>query len=292
MAATALRRALPLLAPWIFVLIWSTGFIVARLGLPHAPPLAFLSLRFVGAILCLYLLVRLFKAQWPARGQIMPIALAGVLLQGGYLGGVWVAISMGLPAGLSALVVGLQPLLTGVFGGLTGEKVNPRQWVGLLLGFVGVLITVSSRWSVDGLAWPSMVAIVVALLAITTGTLYQKYRCGRFDTRTGAMIQYAASAAVTIPLALIFEQPIHIDPVADFLVAYFWSVIALSIGAIALLFWLIEQGEATRVTSLFYLSPPTTAVMAWLIFRERLDPTAIMGMGLAVVAVALVNYKK
>ena len=290
-----LKRVLPLMTPWVFVLIWSTGFIVARLGMPHAPPLTFLSLRFVGAIVCLFLLVIWFKAAWPRREQLLPVALAGLLMQGGYLGGVWWAVSLGLPAGLSALVVGLQPLLTGVFAGvfgrISGETVTPLQWFGLLLGFLGVVVTVSSRWSADQLNWHSMVLILFALFSITIGTLIQKFRCGKFDMRTGAIVQYGASAIVSIPLALMLEWPARIELTGELYFAYGWSVLALSIGALALLFWLIENGEATRVTSLFYLSPPTTAILAWFIFHEQLDLTAIAGMVITVFAVALVNRK-
>jgi drug/metabolite transporter (DMT)-like permease len=285
------RQALS--ATWLiaslFVLVWSTGFIIARLAMPHAPALGFLSWRYVGACAVLLPLVFLQKAPWPERSQWLPIAVAGLLLQAGYLGGVWMAIKLGLPAGVSALVVGMQPLLTGICAGWFGETVRLRQWLGLGLGFVGVALTVSSKWSAQGIYWNNLAWIVLALFSITGGTLYQKYRCGRFDTRTGAFIQYLASGLLTLPLALWLEQGAQWTLNSDVLIAYVWAVLGLSIGAIALLFELIRRGNATRVASLFYLTPAVTAVLAWLLFDERLSATAIAGMLIAVSAVAMVS---
>lgn len=274
----------------LFVFIWSTGFIIARLAMPHAPALTFLSWRYVGACAVLLPLVWLQGAEWPRRWQWRPIATAGLLLQAGYLGGVWMAIKLGLPAGISALVVGMQPLLTGIASGWFGEPVNLRQWTGLVLGFCGVALTVSTKWSVQGIHWDNLAWILLALVSITGGTLWQKYRCGAFDTRTGAFIQYFASGLFTMPLAVWLE---HDAPPAvinqDVIIAYVWAVLGLSIGAIALLFELIRRGNATRVSSLFYLTPAVTAVLAWLLFDERLSWTAMVGMMVALSAVALVS---
>ncbi|MCE2679582.1 MAG: DMT family transporter [Burkholderiales bacterium] len=274
-----------------FVLIWSTGFIIARLSMPYAPPLSFLFFRYVGACVVLLPLVVFQGVAWPKAEQWPKIGLAGLLLQAGYLGGVWVAIKLGLPAGISALVVGMQPLLTGILSGWFGEAVSRRQWFGLLAGFVGVGVTVSSKWSVDGIHWHNLIWIVGALFAITLGTLYQKYKCKPFDTRSGAFVQYLASALFTLPLAFWLEREAAWEINSSVVIAYVWAVLGLSIGAIALLFELIRRGNATRVSSLFYLTPPVTALMAWALFREALSLSAIAGMLIAVSAVALVNSK-
>ncbi|HEY8607597.1 MAG TPA: DMT family transporter [Noviherbaspirillum sp.] len=280
--------------PWVFVLIWSTGFVVARYGLPYAEPLTFLLLRFAGVLLVLGPLVLLMRAPWP-KGKTRHIALAGILVQAGYLGGVWCAIKLGMPAGLSALIVGLQPVLTAFAAPLIGESVKPRQWLGLLLGLAGVGLVVADKISLAGLSWQSIALCVFALLSITSGTLYQKRYCPSFDLRTGTLIQFVASIAVVLPLALLFEDlDLSLSSVRwtpQFIAALLWSVLALSIGAIFLLFALIRKSAATQVTSLLYLTPPTTAVMAWQMFREAFSTTGMLGMAVAVAGVALVVRK-
>ncbi|TQK07416.1 DMT family transporter [Herbaspirillum sp. SJZ107] len=280
--------------PLFFVLLWSTGFIAARYGLPYAPPLSFLILRCLGAVLILLPVVLLTRAPWP-RGRILHVALAGLLLQAGYLGGVWSAIKIGMPAGLSALIVGMQPILTAFAAPLVGERVTPRQWLGLLLGLSGVGLVVYSKLNLDGLAPAAVGLCVLALLSITAGTLYQKRYCPQFDLRTGTVIQFSASALMLLPLAIVFEDftpalaNIHWN--IHFAGALLWSILALSIGAIFLLFRLISRNDATRVTSLLYLTPPTTAVMAWLMFGETLGSAGLAGMAVAVAGVAFVVKK-
>lgn len=280
--------------PFLFVLIWSTGFIVAKFGLPYAEPLTFLLLRFVGVIMVLLPIVLVMRAPWP-HGRIRQIALAGVLVQAGYLGGVWCAIKIGMPAGLSALIVGLQPILTAFAAPLVGETVRGRQWIGLIFGLCGVGLVVANKISLTGLSWESIALCVFALLSITAGTLYQKRYCPNFDLRTGTIIQFAASIVVVLPLAIAFED---LTPPLDsvqwtprFIGALLWAILALSIGAIFLLFALIRKSAATQVTSLLYLTPPTTAVMAWLMFGEAFSIVGIAGMALAVIGVALVVRK-
>ncbi|HJV85427.1 MAG TPA: DMT family transporter [Noviherbaspirillum sp.] len=287
-ASTAIWAAV---APFIFVLIWSTGFIVAKFGLPYAPPLTFLLLRFAGVLVVLLPIVLVMRAPWP-HGRIMRIATAGVLLQAGYLAGVWCAIKIGMPAGLSALIVGLQPVLTAMAAPLLGESVHRRQWLGLAFGLCGVGLVVANKISLVGLSWQSIALCVFALLSITSGTLYQKRYCASFDLRTGTIIQFAASIVVVLPFAVAFE---HLTPAFDtvqwtprFIGALLWAVLALSIGAIFLLFALIRKRAATQVTSLLYLTPPTTAVMAWAMFGEALSVAGMAGMALAVMGVALV----
>ena len=277
--------------PGVFVLIWSTGFIVAKFGLPYSSPLWFLNLRFFGVIVALLIAVPFVKVPWPSRTAVPHIALAGLLLQAGYLGGVWVAISEGMPAGLAALIVGLQPVITAFAAPAIGERVTPRQWIGFALGFCGVALVVLDKIEVIALPASSIVCAVTALLAITVGTLYQKRKCPSFDLRAGTLIQFSASLLVTVPLALIFEAW-NVRFTAQFIGALTWSILVLSIGGMALLFPLLRRGEATRVASLFYLVPPVTALMAWLAFGERFSHRAMLGMACAVVGVALVVVRR
>lgn len=281
--------------PLFFVFLWSTGFIVAKLGLPYAPPLTFLILRCLGALAVLLPMVLLFRAPWP-RGQILHVAVAGLLLQAGYLGGVWAAIKLGMPAGLTALIVGMQPILTAACAPLIGERVRPRQWLGLVLGLSGVALVVYAKLHLAGLSAAGILLCVFALVCITAGTMYQKRWCPSFDLRTGTVIQFGATVVVLLPLAVWFEG---LDPAFSsvtwsrgFIVAWLWSIFALSIGAIFLLFTLIRRSQATEVTSLLYLTPPTTAIMAWLLFGEAFSPLALAGMAVAVLGVAFVVKKQ
>jgi len=273
--------------PLFFVFLWSTGFIVARYGLPYAPPLTFLLLRFLGVLAILLPAVLLLRAPWP-KGKVGHVALAGLLLQAGYLSGVWCAIKLGMPAGLSALIVGMQPILTAFAAPLIGERVRPRQWIGLAFGLGGVALVVYAKITLVGLSWQAIALALVALLSITAGTLYQKHFCPKFDLRTGTVIQFAASFAAVLPFAWMLEDAASIQWTPQFLGAWAWSVLALSIGAIFLLFALIRRSDATQVTSLLYLTPPTTAVMAWAMFGEVLNWMGIAGMALAVIGVIFV----
>ena len=280
--------------PGFFVVLWSTGFIVAKFGLPYAPPLTFLLLRFIGVLLVLLPLVLWLKAPWPL-GRIGHIVVAGLLLQAGYLGGVWCAIKLGMPAGLSALIVGLQPILTAFAAPLIGEAVRPRQWLGLLFGLCGVALVVLAKIHLAGLTPAGLLLCLFALASITAGTLYQKRYCPHFDLRTGTVIQFAASIAIVLPLAIWLEgldiglTQVHWN--GRFIIALLWSVMALSIGAIFLLFALIRRSDATAVTSLLYLTPATTALMAWLVFGEALNGLGLAGMVVAVIGVVFVVKK-
>ena len=275
--------------PWTFVFLWSTGFIGAKFGLPYAQPVTFLLLRF-GFVLALMLPIALaLRARWPATpAQVAHLSVAGVLLHGGYLAGVFTAIHAGMSAGLAALIVGLQPVLTAVVAApLLRERVTRRQWLGLALGFGGVAMVVAQRATFAGLTAFSATMILIALLSITAGTVYQKRFCGAFDLRTGSVIQFVAAGLALAPFALVFEH----EPVrwtGELVFAMVWLVLVLSIGAISLLTLLIRRGAATKVASLFYLVPPFTAVIAYLMFDERLGPLGIAGFALAVLGVALV----
>jgi drug/metabolite transporter (DMT)-like permease len=280
--------------PLFFVFLWSTGFIVAKFGLPYAPPLTFLLLRFLGVLLILVPAVLLLRAPWPT-GKIGHIAVAGILVQAAYLSGVWCAIKLGMPAGLSALIVGMQPILTAFAAPLIGERVRPVQWLGLMFGIAGVALVVYAKISLVGLSWEAIALCVGALLAMTVGTLYQKHFCPHFDLRTGTIIQFAASSVVLLPFAIWLEglnfslEAVQWTP--RFIGALLWAVLALSIGAIFLLFKLIRRSGATQVTSLLYLTPPTTALMAWLMFDEAFNVLGIAGMALAIIGVVFVVKK-
>jgi len=294
-APTATRHTFLSPIPLFFVFLWSTGFIVAKFGLPYAPPLTFLLLRFAGVLAILIPLILLLRAPWP-RGKMLHIAVAGILLHAGYLAGVWCAIKLGTPAGLTALIVGMQPILTAMAAPLVGERVRPRQWLGLMFGIAGVALVVAAKMTLVGLGWPALALCVGALCSITAGTLYQKRYCPQFDLRVGTVIQFAASGVVVLPFAVAFEgltpELAAVNWTPSFIGALLWSVLALSIGAIFLLFALIRRSDATQVTSLLYLTPPTTAVMAWLMFGEAFSTLGVAGMALAVLGVYFVVGRK
>jgi len=279
--------------PGLFVLLWSTGFVSAKYGLPYAEPLTFLLLRFA-LVLALMLPVALAsRAAWPSSAsQFAHVAAAGVLLQAGYLSGVFCSIHLGMSAGVAALIVGLQPILTAFASApLFGERLHARQWTGLALGFGGVLLVVLGRTVLSGITPATLAMSVLALLSITAGTLYQKRYCGAVDLRAGSVIQFSAAGLVLLPFALVFET-MQVRWTREFVFTLAWLVLVLSIGAISLLFVLIRKGAATKVASFFYLVPPTTALMGYAIFGESLSATATAGMALAAIGVALVVYRR
>jgi drug/metabolite transporter (DMT)-like permease len=273
--------------PAVFVVLWSTGFIIAKLSLPYSPPVTFLVLRFVLVIAVMLPLALVLRAPWPAsRQQVIHLAVAGALLHGGYLSGVFCSIDHGMSAGLSALIVGIQPILTGFGCKLIGERVTARQWIGLLLGFGGVAMVVANRTHVAGLDAAGIALAVMALLSMTAGTLYQKRFCSAMDLRTGSVVQFVAAAIALLPFALLETRPVQWT--GELVFALGWSVVVMSLGAISLLYMLIRRGAATNVSSLFYLTPPTTAIMAYFIFGETLSLMALLGLVIAVSGVALV----
>jgi drug/metabolite transporter (DMT)-like permease len=273
--------------PLVFVLLWSTGFIGARLGLPHAEPLTFLLIRYIVVIICMTLIAVATRAPWPATPKAwFHIGLAGLLLHGVYLGGVFIAISKGLPAGVTSLVVGVQPLLTAVGAGwLLRETVLRRQWFGLLLGLFGVGLVVFGKVGTGfglGALWPA----IAALVGITAGTLYQKRFCPPFDWRTGAVAQFFPTAVVTFVVASLSET-FHAEWTGEFVFALGWLVLVLSIGAISLLNWLIRHSDAVNIASLFYLVPPCTTLVAWWLFDEAFTGLELIGMAVTVWGVYL-----
>lgn len=274
--------------PLLFVALWSTGFIGAKLGLPFVEPLTFLALRFAIVTVLMLAVAALARAPWPRSGRAwFHIGVSGLLVHGVYLGGVFMAIGHGLPSGITALVVGLQPLLTALVAeALLGERVKRVQWVGLALGFTGVALVVAGKVAtVPGGALVGMLApAVVALLGITAGTLYQKRFCPAFDLRTGSVAQYLPCGVAMAALAYATES-MAVQWSGQFIFALGWLVLVLSLGAVSLLNVLIRQGGAVNVASLFYLTPPTTALIAWGVFGETLTGWALAGMALAVAGV-------
>lgn len=280
------------LAPGLFVLLWSTGFIGAKLGLPYAEPLTFLLIRFACVIGLLGLLALVLRRPWPHRPtQWLHIAVAGALLHGGYLSGVFLAIHTGMAAGVVALVVGIQPLLTAFLSAsMVGERVSGRQWMGLVLGFGGVTLVVWDKLGFGGLSGAGFAFSTLALVSITLGTLYQKRYCAELDLWSGSVIQFIAAALVLLPFALAFET-MRIAWSGQFVFALGWLIFVLSLGAISLLHLLIRRGAATRVSALFYLVPPTTALLAFFIFGEKLGLAAVAGMAIAAAGVAIAVRK-
>lgn len=292
------HSTLAAVAPWLFVLLWSTGFIGARLGLPYIEPFTFLGIRFAIAASLLAGLSLALRAPWPRGGAALRhIAVAGLLLHAGYLGGVFFAIDRGMPAGLSALVVSLQPILTAVIVRRTlGEEVSARQWLGLVLGLVGVTMVLGEKLLAPGAGPPpvtaaSMTAVVVALISTTLGTIYQKRHGARMPLLSGTALQYVAAGLAMAPLALLFETG-EITWAPQLVFAMLWLVLVLSIGAILLLMLLLRLNSTARVASLFYLVPPATAVEAYLVFGERLGPLALLGLLVASVGVGLVVIQR
>jgi drug/metabolite transporter (DMT)-like permease len=279
------------LAPPLFVVIWATGFIVARLVAPHAEPLTFLFVRYALAILVLTAVVVIARAPWPRTPKGWRDGLiAGVLLHGFYLGGVFWSVRHGLPAGIAALIAGLQPLATGLLAGpLLRESVTRRQWTGIGLGFVGAALVISPKLgAADGFPPAALAACVFAMLSITLGTIWQKRTGSTVDLRTNAVVQYMGAAAVTAPVALLTERG-QFDFSLPLWIGLAWAVLGLSIGAIGLLLVLIRRGAVVGVAALLYLVPPVSALMAFALFGETLNLVQAAGMACAALGVALAS---
>jgi len=275
----------------IFVLIWSTGFVIARMAMPYVEPATFLFWRFAGVLMAMTALSLVWRITWPSRSQMLHIAVAGLLLQFGYLLGVWFAVRLGMTAGLAAIIVGLQPIVTAWFAAWVSEKVSPKQWIGLGFGFAGVALVVLEKISFNHIPILSYVLAFAALLSITFGTLYQKKYCPVFDLRAGSSIQFGVSAVLCFACMHFFESGVMVWN-ASVIGALLWAIFPLSIGSISLLFMMIRKGAATKVTSLLYLTPPTTALMAWLLFDEPFNLVMAAGLALTMTGVVLVNARQ
>ncbi len=273
--------------PAVFVLIWSTGFIVARFGMPHAPPFSFLWFRYAFSIACFLIWIHWARARWPpGQREWLHLPVTGVLMHAGYLGGVWAAVKAGMGSGLSALIVGLQPVLTAIWlsthGNTAQNEVSRRQWMGLMLGLCGLLLVVWRKLTqgsaLDHVTLVNLGFAVMALFSITLGTLYQKRFVKPCDVRTANTVQLMAAMLVTTPLALLESEPVQWN--AELVGAMAWSVLGLTLGGSSLLYLLIQKGAAASVTSLMYLVPPSTAIMAWILFDEPITMVTLMGIAL------------
>ena len=277
-------------APAIFVLLWSTGFIGIKYVIKNADPLTFLAIRMAIVVALMAIIVAIARPKWPSGIELVHSAVAGILVHGFYLGGTGVAISLSIPAGLAALIPGLQPILTSTIANRwLGERVTPLQWSGLLTGLAGVALILHDRPMTGQAGW-GWLASSVSLVSITLGTLYQRRYCNSIDWRSGNLVQYAVVTVFFTAAAFLFEQRV-VHWTTEFILALAWLAVALSIGSIGLLYWLIRHQAATSVASLFYLVPAVTAVMAYALFDERLDAIAIAGMVACAAAVFLVNRR-
>ena len=276
-------------APLLFVLLWSTGFIGARYGMPYIEPLTFLAVRIISVVLILGLIAIILRLRWPNPQEIGHSLVAGFMVHGLYLGGVFIAISQGVPAGISALIPGLQPILTSTIANrFMGETVTRLQWLGLALGLAGVALVLHDRTIIAAATPLGWTASFVSLLGITFGTLYQKRYCGKIDWRTGNFVQYAGAGTLFCLGAFAFEtRVIHWNGELIFAIA--WLVIVLSLAAVGLMYWLIRRSAATGFASLFYMVPAVTALLAYLLFGEKLDVLSIVGMVICAVGVLIVN---
>ncbi|KQT44422.1 peptide ABC transporter ATP-binding protein [Aureimonas sp. Leaf454] len=285
-------RLLPVF-PALFVLLWSTGFIGARYAMPHAEPFTFLALRFVLALVILVPLAVLARAPRPALRPALHAGFAGLLIHGLYLGGIFFAVRHGLSAGLAALIAGLQPLVTTLLASrFLGETIRLRHWLGLGLGLVGVGLVILPKLDLDPtLGWSTLAPAVLAMLAISVGTIWQKRFVGGLDLRVGTAIQYVGGLVPVTIGASLFETG-RIDWTGEFVFALLWLTLVLSIGAIFLLLFLIREGAVSKVSSLMYLTPGVTAVMAFLLFGERLAPIQLLGMALAGIGVAAATHTR
>jgi drug/metabolite transporter (DMT)-like permease len=286
------QRELVQAMPWVFVLIWSTGFVVARFGMPHSPPMSFLALRYALSFVCFMVWIALARVAWPQdRSQWLHLSVVGILIHAAYLGGVWSSVKGGIGAGTVALLVGLQPVLTAIWMTLSASspnqaRVTSRQWLGLLLGLVGLALVVGPKLGGGEITAWNLALAVFALFGITAGTLYQKRFVAPCDVRSANAVQLLAAFIVTLPLAAFEAEPIVWHP--HMVGAMAWSVLVLTLGGSSLLYMLLQRGAATRVTSLMYLVPPCTALMAWAMFGESFTPQMLLGMLLTVGGVALV----
>jgi drug/metabolite transporter (DMT)-like permease len=273
----------------LFVLLWSTGFIGARYGLPYIEPLTFLAVRMAFVVLIMTAIAIIGRARVPNAREVQHALVAGSLVHGLYLGGVFTAISQGVPAGISALIPGLQPILTSTIANrFMGERVTGMQWFGLVLGLLGVVLVMHDREIILAGSLLGWIASFLSLIGITLGTLYQKRYCGAIDWRTGNLVQYIGAAVLFALGAFAFEtREIHWS--GELIFALAWLVLVLSIAAVGLMYWLIRRSAATGFASLFYLVPAVTALFAFLLFGERLDGVSIFGMAICAGGVVLVN---
>ena len=278
------------LAPVLFVLLWSTGFIGARMGAPYSEPLTFLSIRFALVLALMAAILAVRRTPLPGAAIAGHCIVVGILIHGIYLGGVFWSIDRGLPAGIAALIAGLQPLLTAIIAGtFLDERIGPRHWAGLIVGVAGLILVLAPKLNVadQGIDLITVTPTIVATIALTVGTIYQKRFAGNVDLFAGGMLQYVG-AALVVGLGALFLENFEITWTGEFVFALAWLILVLSIGAVSLLMLLIRAGAVSRVASLFYLVPAATTLIAWALFGETLNAVQLAGMAIIALAVALV----
>lgn len=289
----------PKLIPWVFVWIWSTGFIAAKYGLPYAEPFTLLSYRFVITLFFLLILIIYKKSPWPeTRLDFFHLLIAGVLIHGVYLGGVFQALKWGMPAGLGAMVIGLQPICMALVAGvLLKEEVSKKQWTGLIMGLVGLYLVLfdsldlTEQIAFDGFPIWAVFAVIISLFAISIGTIYQKRFCSNMNLYSGAWVQYFSASILCILIVLFFENG-EVSWSRTFILAMTWQVLGLSIGAILLLMTMIKKDALASVGSYFYLVAPLVAIQAWFLFEETIGLSALAGVVLISFGVAITTSKK
>lgn len=289
----------PKVIPWIFVWIWSTGFLAAKFGLPYAEPFTLLLYRFTFTLLFLLIVIRFKKSPWPkSKIAFLHLMVAGALIHGVYLGGVFQAIKWGMPAGLSAMIIGLQPLSMALMAGiLLKERVSKRQWLGLIIGLLGLYLVLferldlTSELAFDGFPIWAVFAVIASLFGISVGAVYQKRFCSDMDLISGTWIQYFSALMLCTCIVLLFETG-EVSWTGPFILTLAWQVLALSVGAILLLMTMIKQGAAASVGSYFYLVAPLVAIQAWFLFEETISFISIAGVVLISFGVAITSSKK
>ena len=280
------------LLPLLFILMWSSGYVAGKIAVPYAGPFTLVFIRFSVAAAILLIAAMLLRASWPKNfREFFHIAMVGVLIQAVQFSGLYSGISLGVSAGVSALIVGTMPVFTALGAGwLLKEKVTARQWMGLLIGLVGVILVVAHKLHLGEAGVEGYLAVVLALFGITTGTLYQKRFCTTMDIRTGGFIQLTVASLITFILALQYED-LAVTWSTESILSSAWMSLVNSIGAISVLYMLIRRGEASRVASLFYLIPSVTALMAFVVLGEKLSTLALLGFGVTAAGVWLSNER-
>ena len=289
----------PRLIPWLFVLIWSTGFVAAKYGLPYAEPFTLLSYRNGLTLIVLFIIMQVKKSIWPSSGMaFIHLMVTGLLIHGVYLGGVFQAIKWEIPIGLTAMIIGLQPLVMAFIAVIIlHERIIRKQWIGLIIGLLGLYLVLFEKFDLaiegffTGFSFLAVLAVFGSLVGISLGTIYQKRFCSDMDLISGTLIQYLGAFILCIIMSLCFETG-DILWTNAFMITLAWQVFGLSIGAVLLLMTMIKQDALARVGSYFYLVPVLVAIQAWYLFDETMNFISIIGVLLIVFAVAIASSKK
>jgi drug/metabolite transporter (DMT)-like permease len=277
---------------WYFVTVWGSGYLATKVGLQYAPPFTFLTLRFAFGIAIVIPLALVARPAWPRGRALGHVVIAGLLMHAVNLGGSHYAQYLGMSAGIAALILALQPLVTAMVAApLMGERLRRPQWLGVVLGLLGVALVVWHKIDLRALSAPALIAVTIALAAITAGTLYQRIFCPVVDLRAASVVQFVASALLLAPLAVAVEGfPVHWSWQLGASIVFL--VVLASILAVNALHTLMRRGQATRVTSLLYLTPIIAVVLEWIMFGVQ--PTLLTTLGIAVTCagVALVAARR